>query len=381
MKGNRSFVLQETLTYVFVWTFVMLLPLFFEWFMAQSGGSVTFEWSRVIRGWINILPFFLFFCIHNWLIAPILAYRQKRLFYIICSAALAILFAIYQCNDKPPTISRLEGDPFPKEQMGEGPPPDRPPIRRDDQPQWQSPDDHRPPLIVGQHDVVAVIVLLLIFFANLGVKYYFRHRLHELQLKELERKNLEERLAYLRYQVNPHFLMNTLNNIHSLIDIDPERAQKSIVEFSRLLRYTLYDAEHEYVPFPKEVAFVHNYLELMRMRFSDEVDIQFDIPEPLPSGNVPPLIYACFVENAFKYGVSYQQPSFVHITFSSEVEGRLQFSCINSLFPKSESCAVSGGLGLRNVRQRLDIMFPNDHSLVINETENTYAVRLDIPFK
>ena len=241
------------------------------------------------------------------------------------------------------------------------------------------PDDHRPPAVMGEHDLVAIIVLVLMLGMNLGIKFYFRQRTNEQKLDELERQNLEHQLAYLRYQVNPHFLMNTLNNIHALIDIDAESAQASVVELSRLLRYALYDAERPTVSLQKEVDFVGNYIALMRIRLGDQVEVRFDVPSPVPSGNVPPLLFASFVENAFKHGVSYQQPSFVHIAIAA-AEGRLVFSCANSRFadvkPTDDG---AGGLGLRNVRQRLDLLFPGNYWLDFQETSDTYAVRLDIP--
>jgi LytS/YehU family sensor histidine kinase len=115
----------------------------------------------------------------------------------------------------------------------------------------------------------------------------------------------------------------------------------------------------------------------MRIRFNEQVEVDFSVPSPLPAGNLPPLLFATFVENAFKHGVSYQHPSFVHIAFSVEA-GRLHFNCVNSRSQRPAS-SDSGGLGLRNVRQRLDLLFPNDYQLDIQDQADAYAVRLDIP--
>ena len=173
--------------------------------------------------------------------------------------------------------------------------------------------------------------------------------------------------------------MNTLNNIHALIDIDTESAQSAIVELSRLLRYSIYDAERERVPLSKEVDFLRNYLALMRIRYDEQVEIRFDVPDPLPACNIPPMIYASFVENAFKHGVSYQQHSFVHISLQVEA-GRLLFCCLNSRKVDSHSKpGEEGGMGLRNVRKRLELLFHRDYTLVLQDTGDTYAVRLNIP--
>ena len=240
-------------------------------------------------------------------------------------------------------------------------------------------------MMLMEHDLVAIIILILMLGMNLGVKFYFRQQADDRKLKALEHQNLEQQLAYLRYQVNPHFLMNTLNNIHALIDVDAESAQTAVVELSRLLRYSLYDAERPRVALQKELAFLGNYLELMRIRYASSVDIRLEVPNPVPSVTVPPLLFASFVENAFKHGVSYRQSSFVHITFT-EANGRLRFTCTNSRLQTQQSSAPEtpeggSGLGLRNVRQRLDLLFPEDYTLTFKEQEDSYNVTLDIPLK
>lgn len=202
----------------------------------------------------------------------------------------------------------------------------------------------------------------------------------ELQ-QQLEYERIQQQLAFLNYQINPHFLMNTLNNIHALIAIDPEQAQDSIVELSRLLRYVLYEGDHQFVPVQREVDFLGHYIRLMRIRFTEDVDVDFDVQLSQPSANIPPLVMATFVENAFKHGVSYIEPSFVHIRIRTE-EGRLHLHCRNSKHAHGSSMAAgSGGVGLRNARQRLQLLFPDDHTLDINDGDDVYTVYLNIPLK
>ena len=362
---------QENLTYAMIWLLLLVAPLLSEWLAVHSSGESLFEWSRVVRAWRALIPFFLAFVVHNWLLAPLMVYRRRNAYYFAGVLAVVALFSVYQCTSRPPMHRGHQG-PSPQELRGDVPPPRHP------EPHLR-PDGHRPPAVKGERDLVAIIVLVLMLGMNLGIKFYFRQRTNEQKLDELERQNLEHQLAYLRYQVNPHFLMNTLNNIHALIDIDSESAQASVVELSRLLRYALYDAERPTVSLQKEVDFVGNYIALMRIRLDDQVEVRFDVPSPVPSGNVPPLLFASFVENAFKHGVSYQQPSFVHIAIAA-AEGRLVFSCANSRFADMKPTDDgAGGLGLRNVRQRLDLLFPGNYWLDFQETSDTYAVRLDIP--
>ena len=387
---------QENLTYALLWVLLLVAPLLTEWLSVHNGGDDVFEWLRILRAWVGLLPFFLVFVLHNWFLAPLLFYGRRRSYYFLGVALLVALFSLYQYTNRPP-LPRGPRGPQSLERLGEPPshhhhkslgkdepaglqgPHNAAEHRRRGGPARLHPGRHRPPAFVGQHELVSVIVLILMLGMNLGVKFYFRQRGNEQQLRELERQNLEHRLAYLRYQVNPHFLMNTLNNIHALIDLDSESAQAAVVELSRLLRYALYDAERPSVSLQKEVDFVGNYIALMRIRLGEQVEVRFEVSSPTPAGCVPPLLFATFVENAFKHGVSYQQSSFVHISFELEA-GRLIFSCINSRFPaKGMADDAAGGLGLRNVRQRLDLLFPASYHLDIREETDIYAVRLDIP--
>lgn len=351
---------QENVVYLSFWLLIIAAPVLSEALSVRTGEEDMFRWHSVLHAWVSLVPFLLAFLLHNWVLAPLLVYRRRRGLYAAGVALLIACFTMYECTNRPPfPLHHERRDVPPTEARFQKAPP-------------------RPPLIRGQHDVVAVIVLVLMIGVNLGTKYYYRHRESEDKLKELERQNLAQQLAYLRYQVNPHFLMNTLNNIHALVDLDPEKAQTAIVELSRLLRYAIYDAERESVPFQKEVGFLNNYFSLMRIRYSDQVEIQFDVPSPQPTGDVPPLIFASFVENAFKHGVSYRKHSFVHASFREE-QGRLHFCCINSRNSTATPADDGGGLGLRNVRRRLELLFPDDYHLDIQETDATYAVRLDIP--
>ena len=166
---------------------------------------------------------------------------------------------------------------------------------------------HTPPLFVGEHDVLSIVVLILMFGANLGTKYYFRSRSDQRKLEDLEKQNLEQQLEYLKYQINPHFFMNTLNNIHALVDIDPEKAKSTILELSKMMRFVLYEGNKTVVPLEREISFLQNYITLMKLRYTDKVRIQVDVAQTLPNKDVPPLIFITFVENAFKHGVSYRQ--------------------------------------------------------------------------
>ena len=235
-----------------------------------------------------------------------------------------------------------------------------------------------PPPIVGERDILAVVVLILMFGANLGIKGYFRSREDRKRLAELEKKNLEQQLEYLRFQINPHFFMNTLNNIHALIDIDPSKAQETVLELSKMMRYVLYEGDRKGVPLTKEVAFIRTYVKLMQLRYTDKVRIQLDLPTEVPDRQIPPLILITFIENAFKHGVSYQHESFIEVKMAIEGDS-LIFECRNS---KAEvSNEEKGGVGLSNVRKRLDLLYEQNYTLSIHDEPQVYTVELTLPLK
>ena len=235
---------------------------------------------------------------------------------------------------------------------------------------------HNPPIFIGEHDILSIVVLILMFGANLGTKYYYRSRSDQRKLEELEKQNLEQQLEYLRYQINPHFFMNTLNNIHALVDIDPSKAQETILELSKMMRFVLYEGDKSGVPLTKEFSFIRTYAKLMELRYTDKVKITVDVPNEAPDKTIPPLMLISFIENAFKHGISYQHDSFVDMKASIDGD-YLLFTCINSKAEKPNQ--EKGGVGLTNVRKRLDLLYDKRYKLDIKDEPDIYTVVLKLP--
>ena len=195
-----------------------------------------------------------------------------------------------------------------------------------------------------------VILGLFMTGANGGIKLMYQSIRDEQAMEALKRQNLQAEMDYLKYQINPHFFMNTLNNIHALIDIDAECAKSAVIELSKMMRYVLYDSGREHISLEKDVQFLENYIELMRIRYVDAIDIRVRYPRPLPAGvTIPPLLLIVFVENAFKHGVSYNEPSFVHIALKCE-KGRAVCEVRNSRHATTGRKIEGSGMGLDNVR-------------------------------
>ena len=200
--------------------------------------------------------------------------------------------------------------------------------------------------------------------------------------KELEKQRSEAELQNLKNQLNPHFLFNTLNNIYSLIAINGEQAQEAVHELSRLLRYILYDSTQAFVTLAKDIDFVRNYVELMRIRMPQHVDLKTEIQIELPDVPIAPLLFISPVENAFKHGVSNSRPSFVHIEIIATGK---QIKCLirNSFFPKDKQDKSGSGIGLINLKKRLDLLYPENYELNCEQSDEIYscALLINLPEK
>ena len=366
MKQSR----QENLIYLAVWGMLFAAPLLSLYVRTVSDTNLVFDWTEVFIVWRKFIPFLLLFLIHNFLLAPLLVHGHKRIVYFSVMAVIIAAFTFYQCTNRPKGgAHRAPRPPMEMRDRREPPPFDRP--RAEHRPDM-------PPPIIGEHDILAVVVLILMFGANLGIKGYFRARDDRKRLAALEKQNLEQQLEYLRYQINPHFFMNTLNNIHALVDIDPAKAQETIVELSKMMRYVLYEKgeSQQGVPLTKELEFIRTYVKLMRLRYTEKVKITLNLPHEVPDRQIPSLILVTFIENAFKHGVSYQRESFIEMTVEVQ-DDHLHFTCRNSKadVPNQQK----GGVGLANVRKRLDLLYDHNYTLSIHDDPQVYSVDLTLP--
>ena len=385
---------QENLTYLVVWSLLFATPLLSLYLRTMSDENLSFQWVEVFFIWRKFGIFLLLFLLHNFLLAPLLIHQHKRTLYISVIAIVMTGFVFIQMKTHP--------RPFPdreKRELFRGPRPDRDDRRFGDREfDDRKFDDRRmPPEFKGGkpappfmrkdglgdslHDIIATIVLLLMFGANLGAKLYFRTRCDQRKLQELEKQNLEQQLEYLKYQINPHFFMNTLNNIHALVDINPAKAQDTILELSKMMRFVLYEGDKSGVPLNRELEFIRTYITLMQLRFTDKVKINLDLPTQVPDKTIPPLMLVSFIENAFKHGVSYQHDSFIDIKISiieplPQVT-HLHFTCRNSKAERPNQ--EKGGVGLVNVKKRLNLLYEKNYTLNIKDETDTYFVELILP--
>lgn len=374
LKTTKMNYRKEHIIYTLMWIALYLSPLMGIYMRMSGNPHIVFSWDEIINAWEFNTVWIVLFAIHNFLLVPLLIIKRRTGLYAALAVALlvAAMFTLsairpshrkmhhapqrYECcryNCKCSEMKALKRQPPQKREGG-------------------------PLMMFRPGEMVAFFGGLLLMGMNLGVKLYFRSQEATKAITQIEKHALERQLQYLKYQVNPHFFMNTLNNIHALVDIDPERAKTSIVELSKLMRYVLYEGNNKLTSLSREVQFLRNYVQLMSMRYTGNVSICLDVPEVLPDSMLPPLLLVIFVENAFKHGISYRTKSFVEISLQPHGD-RLLFSCRNSRPEIKHDENMKGGVGLSNVRRRLDLLFPDDYTLDIKETDDTYTVKLEIP--
>src|SRR5574344_134513 len=197
------------------------------------------------------------------------------------------------------------------------------------------------------------------------------------QLKEEKQKRVEAELSMLKSQLNPHFLFNTLNNISSLVQIDADAAQESIGQLSDLLRYSLYDSNEKVMPIEREIEFMNNYIDLMRLRCNELAEIKVDMAQPENNIAIAPMLFISLIENAFKHGVNSRKPSFVH--FSLHLDGDvLTFTSENSFFPKPDTDRIGSGVGIMNTQRRLNLIYPDAYEYKHEQRGNTYFSQIII---
>lgn len=349
-----------------VWLVIILGPVLYNVILTYTRPEEHFSWAENLHAILSISPILILFIIHDIFLAPIMIRKHNTALYLTLTIAALAILAIVVFVVKPAMLGPYPDGPGMGGPGGPGPGPAGPPPDNITKYKPVSPDYFKFLFVIA-----AIIV-------NLAVKSYFKNMEDNRKVETLEKENLRQQLGLLRYQINPHFFMNTLNNIHALVDINPHQAQESIVELSKMMRYILYEGDKVYIPLAKEVEFIEQYVSLMKIRCKDTLDIDLQLPDESQRADVPPMVFVSFVENAFKHGVSYIKESFIKIYMGVEGD-KLKFSCKNSLNSSSKDEGDSTGIGLTNIKSRLDLFYGDNYTMDINETESTYEVSVAIP--
>jgi two-component system, LytTR family, sensor kinase len=199
---------------------------------------------------------------------------------------------------------------------------------------------------------------------------------------ELENETMQSELRFLKSQINPHFLFNTLNSLYALTLKKSDLAPEIVIKLSEMMRYMLYDCNEKRVLLSKEVAYLQNYLDLEKLRQGNVVDIRLKVDGQISEQKIAPLLFIPFVENSFKHGVNNYISGGAFVEVRMKVDGlKVEFDIENSKAekaPLSDPNRRSGGIGLVNVHRRLNLIYPNRYELKIDNNPKSYAVHLDI---
>ena len=319
-----------------VFAFLLGLPLLLAY---VGGAAVPADTILYITLWW-FGPMMVVYMVNYYLLVPQLFYKHHRWWYVVANVLLIGLFnhSIFWFNAE-----------YLPEMAGPG---------------------------YYSYAIVPIVLHIFTALGALSIRHLSRMHEVELQIKEQQQKNTAAELAWLKNQLNPHFLFNTLNNISSLTQIDADQAQESIAQLSDLLRYAMYETDKPLVPLAGEVEFMNNYIELMRLRCgaNTQVEVQLKAEQGVM---VPPLLFISLIENAFKHGVSSNQPSSIHIQLSVN-DGVLTFVCDNTNHPKDDADRSGSGIGLENTRRRLQLLYPDRHEWEQTLKDGIYHIKITI---
>jgi len=340
------------MTQVLVWAFVILMPAALSWLITGSNEHSVSVFKMTLQIMTPVLVFYV--VNYLWLVPAFLFREGKRKWFYIVNGILLLAF----------NAKGLFPDPIPEETKAALA--ENLPFTIKDLWAWYA------GLLF-----VAVLVQCVFIMLAVGVRQIGRNNELKLRIEEEKRKGAEAELNWLKNQLNPHFLFNTLNNISSLTQIDPDKAQDSIGQLSELLRYALYDSDRETVPLAGEIEFMDNYIDLMSLRCNEMTTVEKDFPAHTGDAKVAPLLFISLIENAFKHGVNARYPSFIRVGMRFDGSD-LVFTCENSGFEKAGTDHVGSGIGLENLQRRLELLYPGAFEYKTSGDGQTYcaSVRL-----
>lgn len=377
-SGNKiKGLMPSWLIYIFLWLFFLAIPLITNTY--QSGG----DFKRVYFDWLRLAPFLVVFLVNSLVLLPFVLFRgYPRIYLLSILVAVSVISGIFYeispsllKNDPELIEKRMLQDPqYGREDMRPGPPeiPGSTQI-------FTSPEEHETADAGLFQFINTFLISLLIAGFNTAIAMTNKWMAEEQARKEAEKEHIRSELAFLQNQISPHFFMNTLNNIHALVESDQELAQNAVLKLSELMRYLLYESGRGTTTLRKEIEFLRSYVSLFQLRVDSSVKVVLELPGEFIDASIPPLLFISFVENAFKHGVSYRGGSKLLFRLVRKTDS-IEFTSINSI-PEHppEKSLLKGGIGLENITRRLNLLYRGRHVLKISEEDNEYIVRLVIP--
>lgn len=358
-KGKAGNIIIHSL----IWVVILVLPIYSAR-RFQMGSNFLITYYSFI--FINALIFYT-----NYLfLVPSLFFQKKRYRYYI--AAIALVFCFYYISDfANEKIFSYLSDNDTQQQLSRVPGEERNPPRQPRRSIIRISIPHAK--IVGY-----TASSFFMMFLSLGLRVLERQSKIEKMQEDMEKSKLSTELAFLKNQISPHFFFNTLNNIYSLIDRSNEDSKDALIKLSKLMRYVLNESGQDNRLLSDEIEFMNNYIDMMKLRIGSRTKLKVDFPVIVNNIMIPHLLFISLIENAFKYGVSVQEESYISIAMEC-MGNQILFKCENGL-PESNNGTIMGssGIGLDNLRKRLNLIYPGKHELAIEKTKNKFEVNLII---
>ena len=376
MNVKTSQKVPETAIYLIVWLVIFIIPV-----LVSTSNTGRFE-KQIVVGWSRMIPFVLIFVINTVWLLPELLFKGRTATYLLSVVIISLLLVYIWEYVFPFVKDFIEGKQsvnLPERRMlPEGQKPPRPGQRMPGIRQPALPNGPMPlnPLLSIFNQMI--IAWLVVGF-NVAIKVTNKWFIDEQKKRELEKEHLKSELAFLQNQISPHFFMNTLNNIHAQIDIDSKEAQSSIVTLSKMMRYLLYESDSGKTTLKKELEFIKSYVDLMKLRIDESVSVDLELDTFNDEVKIHPFLFISLIENAFKHGISYNDKSFIKVELIQTSIG-IDFICSNSISFQNKITNPYSGVGLENIKKRLNLLYGKNYKLEINDLDNIFNVILKIPY-
>lgn len=395
----------SVLIHIACWLLFMTFPLLF-----LNGPSGDVSMGTIIASpyyWVFCATYIAIFYLNTNFLFPRFFLKKKYIDYAIISFCL--LSAVYVLRPYDRLFRSINSKAF--AQMADarfGPPPGNgpsgpPPNFRLDSTRQQPPpppanmqpdsSGHQPQMAPGNmpppqfrdrmpfrkrkhFDSSSLFLFLMIMALSTAIKTVREWQTTEQRVISAEAEKANAELSFLKAQINPHFLFNTLNNIYTLAITNNEHTADSIMKLSNIMRYVTDDVTEDFVELQNEVSCISNYIDLQRLRLGSKTVVSFTVQGDLDGKKIAPLLLMTFVENIFKYGISKQHQSDIDINLLVAPDN-ITFLCTNPIFERNEKLERTG-IGINNTRQRLKLLYPGKHVLNIKEENNQFTVILTL---
>jgi two-component system LytT family sensor kinase len=350
MKINK--ISLQVIVHVAAWLCFLVLP--FAFVPRPKDGPFIPDQYISVFFILTSLMYISFYYLNFYVLIPKLVEKKKVGLYILLIICLLLFFGTF------PRLYRYLSDDMHK----------LPPIP------WQT---TRPPNLA--HPILSsgsIAIFLLLFIISTGIKVVSQWFGYEQKTREIENEKLNTELSFLKSQINPHFLFNTLNNIYSLAEARSEKTSEAVMKLSSIMRYVLTEAKNNAVPLEKEIQFTAHYIELQKMRLTGKSKVDFIITGDPTGKQISPLLFLPFVENAFKYGISTREVSPINILLDIKNDD-LDFKILNNKYNHALlRPAETTGIGITNIKRRLELLYHNRYKLCLADDKTTYSVNLNI---